>query len=64
MLASTITPTAPSSHARLSSCSASAVCCQGREAKKRMRSGQVFCALAMSSFIRRAALRLTSAPPQ
>jgi hypothetical protein len=29
-----------------------------------MRSGQVFCAFAMSSFMMRAALRLTSAGPQ
>jgi hypothetical protein len=64
MLASTITPTAPLSQLLFNSSRASFSCCQGSEANQRMRSGQVFCAFAMSSFITRAALRLTSGLPQ
>ncbi len=63
-LASTITPQAPAFLARSSSLSAVSGYCQGSEQKNWMRSGQVFLALAIASFMMRAALRLTSSPPQ
>ena len=64
ILASTITPTAPLSQDLCNSCKASCSCCHGNDANQRMRSGQAFCAFAMSSFMMRAPLRLTSGAPQ
>ena len=64
MFASTITPDAPADRRAASSSRASFSCCQGSEANQRIRSGQVFCAFAISSFATRAAFRLASALPQ
>jgi hypothetical protein len=64
MLASTITPDAPAACARSSSGSASSGYCQGSDANQRSRDGCAVCACCMSSFMMRAAWRLTSGPPQ
>jgi len=64
MCASTITPAAPAAQARSSSASASASCCHGSDANHASRDGCARCAAAMSSFMIRAACRLTSAEPQ
>ena len=64
MLASTMTPDAPAACARSSSASARSGYCHGSDANQRRRSGCAVCAAAMSSFMIRAACRLTSGPPQ
>ena len=63
MLASTITPEAPAACARSSSGSASDSYCHGSDANQRMRSGCAVRAAAMSSFMIRAACRLTFGRP-
>ena len=63
-LASTITPDAPAALARSSSGSARSGYCHGSDANQRSRSGYAVRAAAMSSFMMRAASRLTSGPPQ
>ncbi len=62
--ASTITPAAPARQARSSSGSARSAYCHGSVANHCRRDGCAVLAAAMSSFMIRAAFRLTSGPPQ